>query len=104
MPLCVSFVVLGIKVLWCIGTERATRDVLNEFLAAYGKVPDPEKEERRLGQMYTESTTGIIKDYGLPLTIEEYSKAMHPLYLKRFLLRFNMSVTALTVCPFTSTP
>ncbi|PAN28442.1 hypothetical protein PAHAL_5G152900 [Panicum hallii] len=67
-----------------LDTERATRDVLNEFLAAYGKVPDPEKEEKRLGQMYLESTTGIIRDYGLPLTVEEYSKAMHPLYLKRW--------------------
>ncbi|KAF8766281.1 hypothetical protein HU200_007795 [Digitaria exilis] len=67
-----------------LDTERATRDILNEFLAVYGKVPDPEKEETRLGQMYTESTTGIIKDYGLPLTIEEYSKAMHPLYMKRW--------------------
>ena len=65
---------------------------MDEFLAAYGKVPDPEKEEKRLGQMYLESTTGIIRDYGLPLTVEEYSKAMHPLYLKRFLFGFNMSV------------
>ncbi|TKW16870.1 hypothetical protein SEVIR_5G327700v4 [Setaria viridis] len=67
-----------------LDTERATRDVLNEFLASYEKVPDPEKEEKRLGQMYMESTTGIIRDYGLPLTVEEYSKAMHPLYLKRW--------------------
>ena len=65
---------------------------MDEFLAAYGKVPAPEKEEKRLGQMYLESTTGIIRDYGLPLTVEEYSKAMHPLYLKRFLFGFNMSV------------
>ncbi|XP_066309946.1 bifunctional riboflavin kinase/FMN phosphatase-like isoform X3 [Miscanthus floridulus] len=67
-----------------LDTERATRDVLNEFLAAYGKVPDAQKEEKRLGQMYLESTTGIIRDYGLPLTVEEYSKAMHPLYLRRW--------------------
>jgi hypothetical protein len=67
-----------------VGAERATRDVLNEFLAAYGKVPDKEKEERRLGQMYRESTTGIIADYGLPLTVEEYAVAIYPLYLKRF--------------------
>ncbi|OEL31718.1 Bifunctional riboflavin kinase/FMN phosphatase [Dichanthelium oligosanthes] len=67
-----------------LDTERATRDVLDEFLAGYGKVPDAEKEEKRLGQMYMESTTGIIRDYGLPLTVEEYSKAMHPLYLKRW--------------------
>lgn len=72
-----------------LGAERATRDVLHEFLAAYGKVPDPEKEEKRLGQMYLESTTGIIRDYGLPLTVEEYSKAMHPLYLRRFLFPFQ---------------
>ena len=76
----------------CLGAERATRDVLNEFLAAYGKVPDAQKEEKRLGQMYLESTTGIIRDYGLPLTVEEYSKAMHPLYLKRFLFGFDMYV------------
>ncbi|XP_066309689.1 bifunctional riboflavin kinase/FMN phosphatase-like isoform X1 [Miscanthus floridulus] len=67
-----------------LDTERATRDILNEFLAAYGKVPDAQKEEKRLGQMYLESTTGIISDYGLPLTVEEYSKAMHPLYLRRW--------------------
>ncbi|TVT99344.1 hypothetical protein EJB05_55291 [Eragrostis curvula] len=59
-----------------LDTERATRDILNEFLAAYGKVPDPEKEEKRLGEMYKKSTTGIIADYGLPLTVEEYSDAI----------------------------
>ncbi|KAL6614489.1 hypothetical protein ACP70R_036759 [Stipagrostis hirtigluma subsp. patula] len=67
-----------------LDTERATRDILNEFLAAYGKVPDPGKEEKRLGQMYRESATGIIADYGLPLTVEEYGEAMHPLYIKRW--------------------
>ncbi|AQL00371.1 Bifunctional riboflavin kinase/FMN phosphatase [Zea mays] len=67
-----------------LDTERATRDVLTEFLAAYGKVPDAGEEEKRLGQMYLESTTGIIRDYGLPLTVDEYSKAMYPLYLKRW--------------------
>jgi riboflavin kinase / FMN hydrolase len=74
-------------------TERATRDVLTEFLAAYGKVPDAREEEKRLGQMYLESTTGIIRDYGLPLTVDEYSKAMYPLYLKRFLFTSDMYIT-----------
>lgn len=78
-----------LRIMRCLGAERATRDVLNEFLAAYGKVPDAQKEEKRLGQMYLESTTGIIRDYGLPLTVEEYSKAMHPLYLRRFLFSFG---------------
>lgn len=76
------------KCVRCLGAERATRDVLTEFLAAYGKVPDARGEEKRLGQMYLESTTGIIRDYGLPLTVDEYSKAMYPLYLKRFLFHF----------------
>uniref|UniRef100_A0A0D9V5V3 Riboflavin kinase n=1 Tax=Leersia perrieri TaxID=77586 RepID=A0A0D9V5V3_9ORYZ len=67
-----------------LDTERATRDVLSEFLTAYGKVPDKEKEERRLGQMYKESTTGIIADYGLPLTLDEYAVAIYPLYMKRW--------------------
>jgi hypothetical protein len=66
------------------GAERATRDVLKEFLGAYGKVPDAAKEVQRLGQMHRESTTGIIADYGLPLTVEQYSEAIYPLYMKRF--------------------
>jgi hypothetical protein len=68
----------------CPGAERATRDVLKEFLATYGKVPDAAKEVQRLGQMHRESTTGIIADYGLPLTVEQYSAAIYPLYMKRF--------------------
>ncbi|XP_044977095.1 bifunctional riboflavin kinase/FMN phosphatase-like isoform X2 [Hordeum vulgare subsp. vulgare] len=67
-----------------LDTERATRDVLKEFLGAYGKVPDAAKEEKRLGQMHRESTTGIIADYGLPFTVEEYSEAIYPLYIKRW--------------------
>jgi riboflavin kinase len=66
------------------GAERATRDVLKEFLGTYGKVPDAAKEVQRLGQMHRESTTGIIADYGLPLTVEQYSEAIYPLYMKRF--------------------
>ncbi|XP_024314863.1 bifunctional riboflavin kinase/FMN phosphatase isoform X2 [Brachypodium distachyon] len=67
-----------------LDTERATRDVLKEFLGTYGKVPDEVKEERRLGMTHRESTTGIILDYGLPLTVEEYSEAIYPLYMKRW--------------------
>ena len=67
-----------------LDTERATRDVLKEFLGTYGKVPDAAKEEKRLGQMHRESTTGIIADYGLPITVEEYSEAIYPLYIKRW--------------------
>ncbi|KAM0871236.1 hypothetical protein ACQ4PT_039526 [Festuca glaucescens] len=67
-----------------LDTERATRDVLKEFLGTYGKAPDAAKEVQRLGQMHRESTTGIIADYGLPLTVEQYSEAIYPLYMKRW--------------------
>ncbi|KAM0875823.1 hypothetical protein ACQ4PT_036546 [Festuca glaucescens] len=67
-----------------LDTERATRDVLKEFLGTYGKAPDAAKEVQRLGQMHRESTTGIIADYVLPLTVEEYSEAIYPLYMKRW--------------------
>ena len=75
-----EFVKCGVS----LGAERATRDVLKEFLGTYGEVPDAAKEEKRLGQMHRESTTGIIADYGLPITVEEYSEAIYPLYIKRF--------------------
>lgn len=65
---------------WC---REGKRDVLKEFLETYGKVPDAAKEEKRLGQMHRESTTGINADYGLPITVEEYSEAIYPLYIKR---------------------
>lgn len=69
----------------CVGAESVTRGVLNDFLATYGKSADAEKEEGRLGQSHSEYAAGIITDYGLPLTVEEYSEAIFPLCLKRFL-------------------
>ncbi|XP_044974024.1 bifunctional riboflavin kinase/FMN phosphatase-like [Hordeum vulgare subsp. vulgare] len=65
-----------------LDTDSVTRGVLNDFLATYGKSVDAEKEEGRLGQRYVEYAAGIITDYGLPLTLEEYSQAIFPLYLK----------------------
>jgi hypothetical protein len=82
------------------GAERATRDVLKEFLGTYGKVPDAAKEVKRLGQMHRESTSGIIADYGLPLTVEEYSAAIYPLYMKRF---DSFSVSRSSLQLFTTT-
>ncbi|XBI19295.1 hypothetical protein VPH35_060859 [Triticum aestivum] len=65
-----------------LDTESVTRGVLNDFLATYGKSADAEKEEGRLGQSHSEYAAGIIADYGLPLTLEEYSEAIFPLNLK----------------------
>ena len=67
---------------WC--TERATRVVLNEFLAKYGKEVDKEKEERkRLGMTQKESAAVIVKDYELPLTPDQFIKEITPFYRER---------------------
>ncbi|KAK7401921.1 hypothetical protein VNO78_13790 [Psophocarpus tetragonolobus] len=68
-----------------LDTERATRGVLNEFLARYGKELDREKEEkRRLGMTQKESTAIIVKDYQLPLTPDQFIKEITPLYRERW--------------------
>lgn len=56
---------------------------MKEFLLRYGKVPDMAKEEKRLGQMHKESAAGIVRDYELPLTPEEYTEAIMPIYKER---------------------
>lgn len=74
---------------WCRlrnGSERATDGILNEFLATYGKSVDPAKEEKRLGKMHKEAAAAIVQDYGLPMTGEEYSRAIMPLYQERWSL------------------
>lgn len=53
--------------------ERATKGVLKEFLAKYGKVLDEEKEgKKRLGMTLKDSASAIVKDYDLPLTPDQY--------------------------------
>ncbi|WOL17049.1 bifunctional riboflavin kinase/FMN phosphatase-like [Canna indica] len=67
-----------------VDTERATEGILKEFLARYGKVLDAAKEEKRLGKMHKESAAAIVEDYGLPMSAEEYSEAIMPLYQERW--------------------
>ncbi|PKU82192.1 riboflavin kinase [Dendrobium catenatum] len=67
-----------------MGYSRATGGVLREFLEKYGKVLDPDKEVKRLGQMHKESAKAIVEDYELPMTAEEYSLAVMPIYQQRF--------------------
>lgn len=66
-----------------LDTESATGGILREFLSKYGKVLDPEKEMKRLGLMHKESAKAIVQDYDLPMTSEEYSMAIMPIYQKR---------------------
>ncbi|KAL0925686.1 hypothetical protein M5K25_004051 [Dendrobium thyrsiflorum] len=67
-----------------LDTERATGGVLREFLEKYGKVLDPDKEVKRLGQMHKESAKAIVEDYELPMTAEEYSLSIMPIYQQRW--------------------
>lgn len=68
---------------WC--SERATRGVLNEFLARYGKELDREKEEKkRLGMTQKDSAAIIVNDYELPLTPDQFIKEITPLYRERY--------------------
>lgn len=60
--------------------EHLTKEILKEFLAGYGKVPDKEKEKKRLGMTQKEYAIGIVNDYDLPLTSDQYIEAIMPFY------------------------
>ncbi|XP_060189649.1 bifunctional riboflavin kinase/FMN phosphatase-like [Lycium barbarum] len=63
-----------------LSTEHLTKEILKEFLAGYGKVPDKEKEKKRLGMAQKEYAIGIVSDYDLPLTPDQYIQAIMPYY------------------------
>ncbi|CAL9755628.1 unnamed protein product [Musa acuminata subsp. burmannicoides] len=67
-----------------LDTERATGGILEEFLARHGKALDAAMEEKRLGKMHKESAAAIVQDYGLPMTPEEFSEAIMPLFQERW--------------------
>ncbi|KAJ7948435.1 bifunctional riboflavin kinase/FMN phosphatase-like [Quillaja saponaria] len=69
-----------------LDTERATKGIVKEFLASFGKELDREKEKnRRLGMTHRESSAAIVKDYDLPLTAEEFIQEITPLYREKWL-------------------
>ncbi|KAL2483422.1 Bifunctional riboflavin kinase/FMN phosphatase [Forsythia ovata] len=63
-----------------LSTEQVTRDILKDFLAKYGKVPDKEKEKKRLGMANKEAAISIVNDYELPLTPEQFTLEIMPMY------------------------
>ncbi|URD98632.1 haloacid dehalogenase-like hydrolase [Musa troglodytarum] len=67
-----------------LDTERATGGILEEFLARHGKALDAAMEEKRLGKMHKESAAAIVQDYGLPMTPDEFSEAIMPLFQERW--------------------
>lgn len=68
---------------WC--AERASRGVLNEFLARYGKELDREKEDKkRLGMTQKDTATIMVTDYELPLTPDQFINEITPMYRERY--------------------
>ncbi|KAK4487025.1 hypothetical protein RD792_006340 [Penstemon davidsonii] len=68
-----------------LNTEQLTKNILKEFLAKYGKVQDNEKEKKRLGVTFNESSLAIVNDYELPLTPEEFGQEIIPMYHGKWL-------------------
>ncbi|XP_015867989.3 bifunctional riboflavin kinase/FMN phosphatase [Ziziphus jujuba] len=69
-----------------LDTERATKGVLKEFLAKYGKVLDEEKEgKKRLGMTLKDSASAIVKDYDLPLTPDQYIDEIISTYREKWI-------------------
>lgn len=63
-----------------LNTEVASRGVLREFLASYGKVLIADNEHRRVGKTQKESAVAIVKNYELPLTPEQFIAQITPMY------------------------
>ncbi|XP_020555008.1 bifunctional riboflavin kinase/FMN phosphatase isoform X2 [Sesamum indicum] len=69
-----------------LNTEQVTKSILKEFLAKYGKVQDSDKERKRLGLTFKESSIAIVNDYDLPLTPEQFVQEIIPMYHGKWLL------------------
>ncbi|CAH9135490.1 unnamed protein product [Cuscuta epithymum] len=69
-----------------LNTEQVTKAVFKDFLAKFGKVPDREKESKRMGLVQREAVSSIIEDYDLPLTPDQYIKDILPLHLGKWAL------------------
>uniref|UniRef100_A0A7C9AJP3 Riboflavin kinase n=1 Tax=Opuntia streptacantha TaxID=393608 RepID=A0A7C9AJP3_OPUST len=67
-----------------LNTEVASRGVLREFLASYGKVLITDNEHRRVGKTQKESAIAIVKNYELPLTPEQLIAQITPMYRSKW--------------------
>ncbi|XP_048230224.1 bifunctional riboflavin kinase/FMN phosphatase isoform X2 [Ricinus communis] len=66
--------------------ENATKYVLKEFLAKYGKDLDKEREsKKRFGMTLQVSAALIVKDYDLPLTPNQFIEEIMPMYRDKWL-------------------
>lgn len=79
MLICVAHILLlKFGLFWFL--EQVTKDLLKEFLARYGKVVDMEKENKRMGMVHHESAIAVVKDYDLPITPQQYTQNIMPMY------------------------
>lgn len=76
------------SVFLCLWAEVLTKDVLKDLLVRYGKEVDYKKEGMRLGVTHKESRLGIIKDYDLPITPEQFTEEIMPMYREKWVLIF----------------
>lgn len=60
---------------------------MKSFLKKYGKDLDVDKEANRLGRMFKEMAAGIIDDYNLPLTVDEYCLEIMPYYREKYVIQ-----------------
>lgn len=80
------------SVLLCLWAEVLTKDVLKDLLARYGKEVDYNKEGMRLGVTHKESRLAIIKDYDLPITPEQFTEEIMPMYREKWVLIISFRV------------
>ncbi|KAJ9550309.1 hypothetical protein OSB04_014354 [Centaurea solstitialis] len=68
-----------------LDTEHATKNLVKELLVRYGKEVDLDKENQRPKMGHRLSTIAIVKDYDLPITPEQYSEIITPMYHEKWL-------------------
>ncbi|GAB4824891.1 hypothetical protein Ancab_007761 [Ancistrocladus abbreviatus] len=63
-----------------LNTENATRGILKEFLAKFGKALNTDTEHRRLGRTQKETAIVMVEDYDLPFTPDQFIQEITPLW------------------------
>ncbi|XP_071717533.1 bifunctional riboflavin kinase/FMN phosphatase-like [Rutidosis leptorrhynchoides] len=67
-----------------LNPEQLTKDLLGEFLLRYGKVVDEEKEVKRLGMIQSKAAIGIVEDYDLPITPQQFIQSIMPMFYDKW--------------------
>ncbi|KAL9243760.1 hypothetical protein vseg_017610 [Gypsophila vaccaria] len=62
-----------------LNTGFVVRGVLKEYLASYGKVLITDNKHGRVGKTQKESAAAFVRNYDLPVTVEEYLAQINPL-------------------------